>query len=143
MIDSELSDLPEEFKSLVPKADHVLQAEPSSECATGTKGRIAVMEAAHINDEMEKLILKGATEEELYNAARKNGFISMKEDAIFKALDHTIPFEEVNTLGGELMVTDEENSDEAVGTSVAIETSSSDKVAPEVVNVDDGKRKEV
>ena len=101
------------------------------------------MEAAHINDEMEKLILKGATEEELYNAARKNGFISMKEDAIFKALDHTIPFEEVNTLGGELMVTDEENSDEAVGTSVAIETSSSDKVAPEVVNVDDGKRKEV
>ena len=31
----------------------------------------------------------------------------MKEDAIIKALEHTIPFEEISTLGGAMLVSDE------------------------------------
>ena len=31
----------------------------------------------------------------------------MKEDAIIKALDHMIPFEEVSTLGGAMLASDE------------------------------------
>jgi hypothetical protein len=31
----------------------------------------------------------------------------MKEDAIIKALEHSVPFEEVSTLGGDLLVSDE------------------------------------
>jgi type II secretory ATPase GspE/PulE/Tfp pilus assembly ATPase PilB-like protein len=56
-----------------------------------------------VNEEIQELILRRGSEEELYTVARKNGFITMKEDAIFKALEHTIPFEEVNTLGGTLL----------------------------------------
>ncbi|MDZ4284268.1 MAG: hypothetical protein U1A28_00390, partial [Patescibacteria group bacterium] len=57
------------------------------------------------------LILKGGSEEEIYTAARKNGFSTMKEDAICKVLEGLVPLEEVNTLGGALL---EPTSEEAV-----------------------------
>jgi type IV pilus assembly protein PilB len=107
LIDSEFADLPEKYRHVIPKEDHVLFVEPTAECSSGTKGRVAVMEAITVNTEIEKLILKGADEEEIRNTARKHGFISMKEDAIIKALSHTIPFEEVSTLGGALLSSDE------------------------------------
>lgn len=107
MVDKEFGDLPDEFKNLIPQTDHVLFVESTPECSSGTKGRVAVMEAITINEEIEKLILKGGNEEEILAAARKNGFISMKEDAIIKALDHVIPFEEISTLGGAMLASDE------------------------------------
>ena len=39
--------------------------------------------------------------------ARKDGMFSMKEDAIMKMLAGDIPFEEVNTLGGDLLKDEE------------------------------------
>ncbi|HEU4677307.1 MAG TPA: GspE/PulE family protein [Candidatus Paceibacterota bacterium] len=107
MIEKEFSDLPAEFRKIIPKAEDVLFAEPSAECSSGTKGRVAVMEAIPVSESIEKLILDGGDESEILKAARANGFISMKEDAIVKALNHVIPFEEVSTLGGELLVSDE------------------------------------
>jgi type II secretory ATPase GspE/PulE/Tfp pilus assembly ATPase PilB-like protein len=111
MIDHEFKDLPDQVRSLIPQADHVLEAEPSDTCPSGTRGRVAVMEMLEVNDEIERLILKSASEEELYKAARNNGFMSMKEDAIFKALEHVIPFEEIHTLGNAIL---EADADEAV-----------------------------
>ena len=113
MLDKEFEDLPTEFKTLIPKTDHVLFAEPTIECSSGTKGRVAVMEAITVNEEIERLILNDANEENILEAARKNGFISMKEDAIIKALDHTIPFEEISTLGGAMLVSDEAEKEAA------------------------------
>ncbi len=107
MIDDEFADLPEEYHSLIPKSEHVLFAESTAECSSGTKGRVAVMEAITVNDDIERLILTGANEEKILESARKHGFISMKEDAIIKALNHVIPFEEVSTLGGAMLVSDE------------------------------------
>lgn len=107
MIDKEFATLPEKFRKRIPKVDHVLYAEPTAECSSGTKGRVAVMEAIAINEEIEKLILKGADEADIYKVAREDGFMSMKEDAIIKALEHVIPFEEVGTLGGALLVSEE------------------------------------
>lgn len=106
-IDTEFADLPSKFKTIVAGSDHVLFTQPSPECSSGTKGRVAVMEAITINEEIEKLILNSAGEEEILKAARRNGMITMKEDAIIKALQHTIPFEEISTLGGALLVSDE------------------------------------
>ena len=107
LIDTEFEDLPEEFRQLIPKNDHVLFIESTAECSSGTKGRVAVMEAISINEEIERIILAGGDEEKILEAARRNGFISMKEDAIIKALNHIIPFEEISTLGGGLLVSDE------------------------------------
>jgi type II secretory ATPase GspE/PulE/Tfp pilus assembly ATPase PilB-like protein len=113
MIDKEFEDLPSEFRHLIPKTDHVLFVSPTAECSSGTKGRVAVMEAITINDEIEKIILNGGDEAEILAVSRKNGFISMKEDAIIKALDHTIPFEEISTLGGAMFVSEESEAEEA------------------------------
>jgi type IV pilus assembly protein PilB len=118
MIDEEFSDLPEEFKAAIPKTDHVLFAESTPECSSGTKGRVAVMEAITVNDEIERLILEDANEEAILKVARKNGYITMKEDAILKALNHVIPFEEVSTLGGALIMSDEAEEEESALKSV-------------------------
>ena len=107
MIEDEFNDLPDEYRSLIPQTDHVLFAEATAECSSGTKGRVAVMEAITVNEEIEKLILANADEDAILKAARKSGFISMKEDAIIKALNHMIPFEEVSTLGGSMLMSDE------------------------------------
>lgn len=107
MIDHEFEDLPEKYHTAIPQSDHVLFAEPTTTCSSGTKGRVAVMEAIEINSEIQNLILKSASEDEIGLVARKNGFISMKEDAIIKALHHVIPFEEVGTLGGDMLLSDE------------------------------------
>jgi type II secretory ATPase GspE/PulE/Tfp pilus assembly ATPase PilB-like protein len=107
LIEHEFRDLPEKHHNVIPKMDHVLFAEPSPGCASGTKGRVAVMEAIEINGAIQDLILKGSNEDEILTAARRNGFISMKEDAIIKALEHAIPFEEISTLGGDLLISDE------------------------------------
>lgn len=114
MIEHEFSELPEEYRHKIPKTDHVLFAQPSPDCASGTRGRVAVMEAIEVNQDIEKLILDGANEDAFLEAARKNGFISMKEDAIIKALEHTIPFEEVSTLGGAMLVSDEAEKEEQI-----------------------------
>ena len=61
----------------------------------------------NLSDHLERLILDGADESEISKAARNGGFITMQEDAIIKALNHIIPFEEVGTLGGAMLISDE------------------------------------
>jgi len=70
------------------------------------KGRIAVMEALEVTEPIQNLILKGASEEEIYDVARQHGFMSMKEDAIVKALNHIIPYEEMNLFGSKVGMDD-------------------------------------
>ena len=47
---------------------------------------------------IESVILKGANEQDIYKAVRAKGMLSMKEDAVLKAMQRIVPFEEVNTL---------------------------------------------
>jgi type IV pilus assembly protein PilB len=103
MIDHEFKDIPEEFKKRIPKADKVYGIASSPECANGTRGRIAVFEMLPTSDELENIILTHPVEDEIEKVARAQGMFTMKEDAIIKMLEGTIPFEEVNTLGGELI----------------------------------------
>ena len=99
MFDREFKTLPEQFHDRIPKSKTILHPEPSPGCSTGTKGRIAITEVFEVDAEIEQLILQNGSEEQMYQVARKKGFMSMKEDAIIKALDHLIPYEEVNKFG--------------------------------------------
>lgn len=111
MIDEKFKTLPSQYHDRIPKSNSVLYIEGNESCPNGTSGRIAITEAIEITDEIERLILENPTEEAIYNAARKDGFMDMKEDALIKALDHEIPFEEVNTLGGMLLNVHNQNED--------------------------------
>ncbi len=99
MLDRQFQDLPEEYRSELPKMDLVYDPEPTPECPTGTKGRVAVFEAFKMNKEIEKLILNNPTEASIYEVLRKKGMFTLKEDAIIKALQKKIPFSAVDELG--------------------------------------------
>ncbi len=98
MIDKEFADLPDQFRNEIPTATQFFEKESTPQCPTGTKGRIAVFEMFKMSHEIEDAILKNPSESEVYKIARKNGLITMKEDAIIKAMQKIIPFEEVNQL---------------------------------------------
>ena len=56
--------------------------------------------------ELEQAILQKKPEDELRAIVRAQGMITMKEDAIIKSARGVVPFEEVNTLGGEFELDD-------------------------------------
>lgn len=106
MVNAEFSSLPKRFADRIPTKRTVMHPEPSPGCATGMKGRVAVMEVLEINEKIQSLILRNASEEEIYTEAREQGFMSMKEDAIVKALNHIIPYEEMNAFGTKIGLED-------------------------------------
>jgi type IV pilus assembly protein PilB len=112
MIEEAFKTLPEKYRSRVPKGRTLVRPEPTPGCATGLKGRVAVMEALEVNEEIQDLILHNASEDQIYQVARRHGFMGMKEDAIIKALNHVIPYEEMNAFGSKIGV--EEALDEFI-----------------------------
>lgn len=94
-IESQLKDLPEEFKKEIIIKDKMYDTVPSSSCPSGTRGRIAVFEMFKIDKDMQSVILKNPTDIEIYKTARKNGMLLMREDAMLKAIDGVVPFSEV------------------------------------------------
>ncbi|MFZ3020481.1 MAG: GspE/PulE family protein [Minisyncoccia bacterium] len=95
MVDKQFEDLPEQYKKKIKFGKEFKEIEATEDNPTGTKGRMAVMELLEMDKEIEKLVLTNAGEAEIYKVARAKGMLSMKEDAIIKAFDGLIPFEEV------------------------------------------------
>ena len=98
MIDKQFEDLPAEFKKQLSFGQEVYEIQPTPECLNGISGRIAVSEVFEMDKNLEVAILKNATEPEIYKAVRAKGMLSMKEDAIIKAMQRIVPFEDINTL---------------------------------------------
>jgi len=106
IMEEEFKTLPKKYLNRIPNGRTFLHPQQSPDSATGMKGRIAVMEALEVTEPIQNLILKSASEEEIYDVARQHGFMSMKEDAIVKALNHIIPYEEMNLFGSKVGMDD-------------------------------------
>ena len=98
MMDSMLSDLPDQFKGEIPQRGEILKIKATPDCPNGTKGREAVFEMFKMTKEIEDVVLKNPVESEIYKVARQQGLITMKEDAVRKMMQKIIPFEEINEL---------------------------------------------
>ncbi|MDB5266951.1 MAG: ral secretion pathway protein [Parcubacteria group bacterium] len=98
MLERQFADLPTAYREEIPFGKEVYDILPTPDCLNGTSGRVAVMEVLSMDKAIESVILKNPTEIELTKVARTNGMLTMKEDAILKAFERVIPFEEVNTL---------------------------------------------
>lgn len=98
MIEKQVADLPDETRAKFAAPQSIYQARSSPSCPTGTKGRMAVFEVFKMDTDIEKIILTNPSDVEIYKEVRRKGMITMKEDAILKALQGIIPFEEVNKL---------------------------------------------
>ncbi|MBI2618258.1 type II/IV secretion system protein [Candidatus Kaiserbacteria bacterium] len=107
MIENQFADLPEKVRKTLPKIEKVYEAEATPECPSGMRGRTAVFEVLEMNADIEKVILTNPVEAEIYKIARRDGMLTMKEDAIIKSSQKIIPFKEVNTLGGALVEEEE------------------------------------
>lgn len=67
---------------------------------TGFDGRLALQEVLAVNDEIKDLIMQRAKETEILAAAKKNGFVSLRDDGVQKVLSG------MTTLGELLRVTE-------------------------------------
>ncbi len=126
MMQDEFKDLPPEYQKDIPPLTEVYLKNPTDDCPAGTRGRIAVYEMFDMNVEFERAILASAGEEEIFKIARKSGMLTMKEDAIIKAAKGTIPFEEVNTLGGQFELPEELPEIDAAAKPVALDEETAD-----------------
>jgi type IV pilus assembly protein PilB len=95
MLDKQFEDLPEPFHSELNLAGPIYEAVPSAECSTGMRGRVPVFEMFKIDKEMQTVILKRPVEDEIYRKARAQGMLTLREDAITKAIAGVIPFQEI------------------------------------------------
>lgn len=98
IVEKQFEDLPETYRKEIQIPDTVYEINPTPECPTGTRGRTAVYEVIEMDADLDKVVLTNPTEAEITKVVRAKGMLTMKEDAILKAFEGTIPFEEVNKL---------------------------------------------
>lgn len=91
----QFKDLPEEYKKEITVKDEMYDTVPTPECPAGTKGRIAIFEMFKVDKEIQDVILKNPTSGDIYDITRKKGMLSMREDAMLKAVEGMIPFADV------------------------------------------------
>lgn len=94
-MEHQFKDLPVEYKDEIKIGDKMYEVEPSPDCPSGMRGRIAICEMFKIDKEMQDVILQNPTGPEIYKIARKNGMLTMREDAVLKFLEGIIPLVEV------------------------------------------------
>ncbi len=95
-IEEQLATLPAAHRFPIPKT--VYEAQRTATCPSGIRGRMAVFEVMEMTPSIEKRILEGNVDSGLWEAARAQGMLTMREDAILKSTQQLIPFSQVNTL---------------------------------------------
>lgn len=105
-IESQLETLPAKHRFKIPQT--VYEATRTPGCPTGTRGRMAVFEVLEMTSELEKIVLESPVDSKLWAAARAQGMMTMREDALVKAFNKQIPYSEVNSLGSLLLAGDAE-----------------------------------
>ena len=73
----------------------MIEMRPSSEVPSGTRGRMPVFEMFLVDREIQEVILKNPVEPELYKQVRSKGMLTLREDALLKALKGYVPLQEV------------------------------------------------
>ncbi|MBP7832079.1 MAG: type II/IV secretion system protein [Candidatus Pacebacteria bacterium] len=95
MLDRQFADLPAEYKANINMSAPLYESQPTSDCPSGTRGRVAIFEMFAVDKEMQAIILKSPNEIDIYTAARKKGMMMMREDAILKSMKGIVPLQEV------------------------------------------------
>ncbi len=107
-IDDALRNLPIETQKKVKFRSPytIYRAQPKPTCKVcrgkGTVGRLALFEMFRMTRELGDVVTKGFTEGTLFDEAKRQGFISLRQDGILKALEGRVPMEEVLTETAEM-----------------------------------------
>ena len=83
-------------KRLIPeKIETVWEPSPASDDETGYKGRIGLYEAIFMDDELASFLRDNPPENEIAKLASKQGYLTMAQDGIIKALNGITSLSEV------------------------------------------------
>lgn len=97
-IEKDFADLDPKFREGIAIPKTMYNVTSSSEASQGTRGRIPVFEMFSVDRDVQELILKSPTEPELYKMLRAKGMLTLREDAIVKALDGKVLMQDVYSL---------------------------------------------
>jgi len=80
----------------MPKEIFIYKAKGCPKCnMKGEKGRIGVFEILRMTSGLEKVILENPSVVEIAKESKRQGMVTMRQDAIMKALEGVITMEEV------------------------------------------------
>lgn len=94
----ELSSLPEEARKTfsMPAQLYVYKSKGCPKCnMKGEKGRVGIFEILRMTPELEKIIIEDPTESKIAEEAKRQGMVSMRQDAVMKAVQGIIAPEEI------------------------------------------------
>ncbi len=91
-----------------------------SECNAGYKGRVAVHEVLHINQEIKDAIVRNDNKENLRNLVYSSGTITMLQDGLAKVVEGETTFEEILKI---IDLEDDFGTDSALGLQNTLEAS--------------------
>ena len=111
-LEKKFADLPQRYKSKIPDFTSFRDPVPTERSPSGMRGRVGVFEVFEIDEEIRSIIFNTPSETKMYEAARKNGFMTMGEDAILKGLRGIIPLSEAVKVGNEGVLGVEEGGEE-------------------------------
>jgi type II secretory ATPase GspE/PulE/Tfp pilus assembly ATPase PilB-like protein len=97
MINKQFKDLDPEHREKLQIPDRMYEVRPTTDSPTGLRGRIAILEMFQVDRDIQELILKNPVEPELYKLCRKKGMLTLREDALMKALKGDVLLQEVYT----------------------------------------------
>ncbi len=103
-IETDMASLPEQYRFPIPGVAY--EPQRTATCPTGLRGRMAVFELMEMSPKLERIVLENPVESKLWDVARAEGMLTMREDAMMKAFDKKIPFSEVNGLSRAMLVGD-------------------------------------
>jgi type IV pilus assembly protein PilB len=98
MIMKELGSLSEDARKdvNVPNPIYVYRAKGCPKCnMKGEKGRVGVFEVLKMTPELEKIVIEEPTEMRISQEVKRQGMITMRQDAVIKAINGDISIEEV------------------------------------------------
>lgn len=94
IIDEEISSLPDSEKR--PQKPYKIWQAKSDKCSHGgIKGRIGVFEMLEMTPELEDRILTGPSEAKILQEAKRQKMVTLRQDAVLKALEGIVPMTEV------------------------------------------------
>lgn len=89
----------EDIKDIKPPYEICESVNPNSECeecnGSGYSGQVAVFEIFKMTEELGEIINKGFTEKTLWDEARRQGLITLRQDGILKVLEGVVSIEEI------------------------------------------------
>ena len=100
-LEEQFADLPQRYSSQIPDFVSFREAVPTEDGSSGMRGRTGAFEVLEVDDEIRSIIFSNPSEESIYTAARKKGFLTMLEDAVVKGLRGIVPLSEAMKIGNE------------------------------------------